>query len=125
MKGNKTPEIKNVNTGGATGGAYKGIEDGANQRRKQGVASPEEAAERIENGNTRGRLGCKMPRINLALRTSDLEYLRIMCRVMGLSYSEFITMLLHDHRAANPDYEQARELAEKMEKINKPRGRKK
>ena len=74
-------------------------------------ATPEEAKQRRETMQTRGKKGAKLTRINAAFTDSNIEYVKIMSKVRGESMSEFINHVMDKDRAENAEiFEQAKEI---------------
>ena len=68
-----------------------------------------EATEAQEGARIDTRKASKDGRINLALIPENLDYLRTMARVTGVSTTDFINKIVEQHRAANMElYEKAK-----------------
>ncbi len=52
---------------------------------------------------TQGRKGQKLPRINMAFDEENIEYLRLMSRLRGVSMTQYVNDLLDKDREANDD----------------------
>jgi DNA-directed RNA polymerase subunit F len=50
---------------------------------------------------TQGKKGQKLPRINMALQTSNLEYLQLISRIEGKSITEYVNNLVEQDRQRN------------------------
>lgn len=70
-------------------------------RKPRKTYTEEQAAEYIENLNTRGRKGLKMPRINVALRPDLLDYLKTISEGCGYNMTEYINLLLEADKKKN------------------------
>lgn len=78
------------------------------KRKTRRTYNKQEAAGFTEEGKTAGRKGLKQPRINLAFRPSIYEYIKTMARAAGMSYTDFINMVLQQHMDEHADaYKQA------------------
>jgi len=62
---------------------------------------------------TQGKKGRKLPRINMAFATTNLEYLQIISRIEGVSVTEYVNRLIEADKEARKD------IVEKAEKILK------
>lgn len=63
--------------------------------------SEEEAAELRSTFRSIGRKGIKLKRINLAVSDENYDYVRIMSRARGETYSEFLNWMIQTHRDEN------------------------
>lgn len=72
-------------------------------KKKVSVAPPEEQKERIDTMRTQGRAGCALPRINLAFRGDNYDFVRTMARLKGKSATEYVNDLLAYCRTEHPD----------------------
>jgi predicted DNA binding CopG/RHH family protein len=52
---------------------------------------------------TQGKKGQKLPRINMAFQTSNLEYLQIISRIEGKSITEYVNNLVEQDRQKNSE----------------------
>lgn len=52
----------------------------------------------MEEMQTAGRKGVKLPRINLAFTPENFEYIKAMSRAAGLSQTEFINRVISAHK---------------------------
>lgn len=86
-----------------TGRVFEAIETGTSKKGQQGAASPQEARERANRGQTQGRKGCKTDRINYAVTPDNMEYIKIMAGLNGQTMSKFINAIISAHREANKD----------------------
>ncbi|MDE7244361.1 MAG: hypothetical protein K2O18_10370 [Oscillospiraceae bacterium] len=61
--------------------------------------------------STQGRKGAKLPRINMAFSPQNLEYLRIMSGIRGISITKYVNALIEQDREQNAEtYEAAKRL---------------
>ena len=66
-------------------------------------------------GNTAGRKGCKLPRINLACQQDVYDYITTMAQVTGLKYSKFIDTIIRQHMEEHAEtYQQAKKFRESL-----------
>ena len=71
----------------------------------------EEAAAVMDNLQTAGRKGIKLPRINLAFTPANYEFVKIMAQVRGQNLTEFVNDMLREARESHADiYEKAIEF---------------
>lgn len=60
---------------------------------------------------TQGRKGEKLPRINMAFSPQNLEYLRIMAGIRGVSITKYVNALIERDRELNGEtFEAAKKL---------------
>ena len=52
---------------------------------------------------TQGKKGQKLPRINMAFQTSNLEYLQIISRIEGKSITAYVNNLVEQDRQKNSE----------------------
>lgn len=50
---------------------------------------------------TQGKKGQKLPRINMAFQTANLEYLQLISRIEGKSITEYVNNLVEQDRQRN------------------------
>lgn len=92
---------------------FDAIERGTTTKGIQATASPQEQADRKERLQTQGRKGCKAQRINLALRPSNHDFVRVIARATGRTMTEFINDVIEAYREEHPEYmEQAKGFIE-------------
>ena len=72
-------------------------------RGTQEEASPEEKLMRQQDGRTQGRLGCKMPRINMAFVPSNINYLRDLAKDTGITQTRLCNAILEIYRKEHPE----------------------
>ena len=53
--------------------------------------------------NTQGRKGAKLPRINMAFSPQNLEYLRVMAGIHGMSITKYVNTLIERDREQNKE----------------------
>ena len=71
----------------------------------------QEAYEAAEAQHTQGRKGLKMPRMNTAYTPSNMDYLKTMAAINGVSVTRYVNTIIAQHRAANAErYEKAKEV---------------
>lgn len=58
----------------------------------------QDAPRRPLSASSQGKKGQKLPRINMAFATSNLEYLRLISRIEGISITEYINRLIQADR---------------------------
>lgn len=88
-------------------------EQGKRKPRKE--YSAQEAAEIAETMHTTGKKGVKLPRINLAFSPSNYKYIEIMSRVRGQNLTEFVNMIIAEHKENHGDlYEKAQEFIDSL-----------
>lgn len=73
------------------------------KRKARKIYDAQEAADFSEERKTAGRKGVKLPRINLAFSPSLYEYVTTMARAAGMSYTDFINMVLQQHKDDHAD----------------------
>ena len=83
-----------------------------------GSASPaQEEQESYSTQNTpstQGRKGEKLPRINMAFSPQNLEYLRVMAGIRGISITKYVNALIERDREQNGEtFEAAKKLTSK------------
>ena len=106
----KKQDFTQINTGrkgeaaGTAGKVYGAVEQAISARGQQGTASPQEAARRAAEGTTQGRKGCKATRINMAFTTDNYEFIRVMARATGRSYTEFTNEIIAAYRKEHPEF---------------------
>lgn len=62
-------------------------------------------------GNTQGRKGAKLPRINMAFSPQSLEYLRVMAALRGVSVTRYVNDLVERDMVQNSEvYDTAKDL---------------
>lgn len=63
----------------------------------------EETLEALNNLQTAGRKGVKLPRINLAFTPDNYEFIKIMAQVRGQNLTEFVNDVLKEARESHAD----------------------
>lgn len=71
--------------------------------REHEEASEEEKARRAKNGNTQGKKGCKVMRINMGFTSDNYEFIKIMSKVSGRTMTELVNALIENYRRQHPD----------------------
>lgn len=77
----------------------------------QEVQEEQPALDVQEAQATQGRKGAKMPRINMAFTPSNLDYLRVMAGIKGMSITRYVNALVEKEREENgATYDAAKKL---------------
>ena len=85
--------------------------DEPNKRKERKTYNEQEAAYYTGDMKSKGRKGLHLPRINLAFAPDVYDYIRTMARVSGMSFTEFVNMILRQHMKEHEDkYKQAIEF---------------
>lgn len=63
----------------------------------------QQAQDALETLQTQGKEGLKLPRINLAFKPSNLDYIRVMAGIRGESMTVFVNRIIEEHRTANEE----------------------
>ena len=75
------------------------------------VQEMQSSIEAQENRRTQGRKGYKMPRMNMSFTPSNMDYLKIMAGVNGMTITRFMNYLIEQHAEANAvRYQKAKEI---------------
>jgi hypothetical protein len=75
------------------------------------VHTMQEQIEAAEARRTQGRKGLKMPKMNMSFTPSNMEYLRVMAGVNGMTVTRFMNYIIEQHAATNAErYKKAKEL---------------
>lgn len=82
-------------------------------RGQQKTPSQEELERRLAEGNTQGRKGCDLPRLNVSFTTGNLEFLRYGSKAHGMSIGKFCNKVIQQFREEHPAT-QAKADAEKL-----------
>ena len=70
-----------------------------------------EAAEFLAEGKTSGRKGVKLPRINVAFPPDLYDYIKVVARGSGMTFTDFINLVLRKYMEEHPEaYEKALEV---------------
>lgn len=81
------------------------------KRKDRKTYNAQETAEFLQDMKTAGRKGIKLPRINLAFSPDVYDYIKTMSKAAGLSYTEFVNIVLQEHKDSHTDtYKQALEI---------------
>ena len=84
-------------------------------RKARKTYSAQEAQEFLENGQTAGRKGVRLPRINLAFQPELYDYVKTMAHAAGISYTDFLNRIIQEHKAKHADvYEKAIEFRDSL-----------
>ena len=71
----------------------------------------QEVHEAAEAQHTQGRKGFKMPKMNTSYTPSNMDYLKTMAAINGVSVTRYVNTIIDQHRAANAErYEKAKEV---------------
>ena len=85
------------------------------KRKARKTYNAQEAADFLEERKSAGRKGVKLPRYNVAFAPSLYDYIQTMARAAGMSYTDFINMVLQQHKDAHADaYEKAIEFRKSL-----------
>lgn len=69
----------------------------------------------LDEQRTQGRKGMKMPRINMAFTPANIDYIRIMSALKGMTMTEYVNAVIGREREINSyNYDRAKEIAVKM-----------
>ena len=75
------------------------------------ASTAQEEQETYSTKNTQGRKGEKLPRINMAFSSQNLEYLRVMAGIRGISITKYVNNLIERDREQNGEtFEAAKKL---------------
>lgn len=108
----KKQDFSRINTGNIYSDAIAEATQEPQQARKaRKTYNAQETQELLESLNTTGRKGVKLPRINLALTPSAHDYVKVMSKISGQTYAEFINKIISEHMEKHGDvYKKAVEL---------------
>ena len=84
---------------------YANLEKSTTKHAGQATADDAEKAERIKEGRTQGRKGCKMGRYNVAFTPENKEYIRIMAKAKGQTMTGFVNDIIAEHRTRKKNQE--------------------
>lgn len=73
------------------------------KRKERRTYTEEETQEIMQNQNTVGRKGVKLPRINMAFRPDVYDYIFTMSRVRGETQSDFVNHIVRRSMEENMD----------------------
>ena len=112
----KAKDFSKINTGNIYSDAIaEATQEPQGKYKDRKTYDAQEAAEFAQALNTSGRKGLKLPRINLALAPDMHDYVKVMSKITGMTYTEFIDKLLRDHKAEHGDlYAQAVKIRESI-----------
>ena len=76
------------------------------------IEQQEQEAQRTPIAHTtQGKKGQKLPRVNMAFATNNLEYLQLISRIEGVSMTEYVNRLIEaDKEARKEIIEEAKKL---------------
>lgn len=75
------------------------------------VLTMQEQIEAAEARRTQGRKGLKMPRMSMAFTPSNMDYMKVMAGVSGMTVTRFMNHIIEQHAATNAEkYRKAKEL---------------
>ena len=75
------------------------------------IADMQDKIEAAEARRTQGRKGYQLPRLNITLTPSGVEYVRVMAGITGKSVTRYISDIVDKDAAANAErYQKAKEL---------------
>ena len=90
--------------------AYK-AQDVTPEALTSAIADMEAKIEAAEARRTQGRKGFQLPRLNITLTPSGVEYVRVMAGITGKSVTRYISDIVDRDAAANAErYQKAKEL---------------
>lgn len=75
------------------------------------IEQMQQSIEAQEARRTQGRKGLKMPRMNMSFTPSNMDYLRVMAGISGMTVTRFMNSIIEQHAEANAErYQRAREV---------------
>ncbi len=84
--------------------------------RQHKTPGDEEREQRMEDMETRGVKGCKLPRINTAFSSSNYDFIKTMSRINGVPMTQYVNQIIEEYRKDNGEYyEAAKALIAKAE----------
>lgn len=90
-------------------------EEPARKRKSRRTYSEEESAEYVANGNTSGRKGLKLARINMAFTSENYDFIQTMARVRGETLTSFVNDIVTKCREEHGEvYRKAIEFRESL-----------
>lgn len=108
---NTNPVYSTIAEATATADAQEVIEEQKKQYKARRTYTEAEAQEALENLQTSGKKGVKLPRINLAFTPANYEFIKTMAQVRGQNLTEFVNDVLKEARESHADiYEKAIEF---------------
>lgn len=64
-----------------------------------------------ETRRTQGRKGLKMARMNMSFTPSNMDYLKVMAGINGMTITRFMNLIIEQHAEANAErYQKAKEI---------------
>lgn len=105
-------DFSKINTGSIYGETIaEATQEPQQTRKERKTYGPQETQELLESLNTTGRKGVHLPRLNLAMRPANYDYVRTMAKISGMTYAQFIDKIITEHRETHGDiYKKAVEL---------------
>lgn len=86
-------------------------QDVTQERLAEEVTAMQKAIDAAEARKTQGRKGLKMPRLNISLTPSGMEYVRVMAGITGKSVTRYISDMVDKDAEENAErYQKAREI---------------
>ena len=83
-------------------------QENTDKRKTRKTYTAQETAEFLQERKTAGRKGAKLPRLNCAFSPDLYDYIKTMAHASGLSYTDFINLVLEQHRDSHQaQYKQA------------------
>ena len=82
-------------------------------RGQQKLPSQEELERRMAEGNTQGRKGCILPRLNVSFTTENLDFLRYGSKANGMSIGKYCNTIIQQFREEHPKQQELAD-AEKL-----------
>lgn len=84
-------------------------------RGTQEAADEAERNARMHGMRTQGRLGCKMPRINMAFTPENHAFIKFAARYKGMNLTEFVNYMIEVYREDHAEaYKRAQGIAEDL-----------
>lgn len=90
--------------------AYK-AQEATKEQLEAVVYTMQEQIEAAEARRTQGRKGLKMPKMNMSFTPSNMDYIRVMAGVTGMTVTRFMNYIIEQHADTNAErYKKAKEL---------------
>ena len=91
--------------------AEQEVQEVQQKRKPRKTYTAQEAQEYLQDMNTIGRKGLKLPRINVAFAPDVYDYIVTMSRASGISLTEFVNKVIREHYDDHKDiYDKAVEF---------------
>lgn len=75
------------------------------------IQEMQELIEAQETRRTQGRKGLKMPRMNMSFTPSNMDYLKTMAGIHGMTVTRFVNYIIEQHTETNAErYQKAKEI---------------